>query len=105
MKIKRLICPNCGNTEEFIVDSLKKCIEAKLIINENYAELDDSSGDDIDIFPIRCAKCNAELPMFNVYLDKKKEVVCHHCKFKYECFTEKKPCGGFEFQDREVELL
>lgn len=105
-KIRKLVCINCGNTEEFIVDSKRNCASARLYFDGNNATLEDDLAQDIDIFPSTCAKCGAEILWTNWTLKEKKAVVCNKCDYKFECFTtrEEKACFGFRFKEEFAEV-
>jgi hypothetical protein len=107
MQIERLICFKCGNTEEFIVDSQRLCACATLHFDEDEACLEDEYPDDIEIIPVECAKCgaNEEWIGSSFFLEEINEVVCQHCSFRFQCYTEKDKCIGFMFKNEHIELV
>lgn len=63
MKIKKLICPKCGNTKEFRVDVQLQYVSTLLTFEDNEAELDTDFPSDVDIMCPVCDICGTELDL------------------------------------------
>jgi len=99
MKIRKLICPKCGNTKEFRVDVQLQYVSTSLTFNEdNEAELDTDFPNDVDIMCPVCGVCDTELdlsitephvlcPSCLHYVDGDVTDVCPHRERNYpKCF-------------------
>ena len=130
MKIKKLICLECGNTEDFIVDSRRESVGGVLHFEDDVATLDDLPSNDVEIIPAHCANCNAHVwgNPGGIKIEKKDEKICKHCYYRFQCFTERyeapimpRPikkgfvgitdpivhggvCRGFEFENETIYL-
>lgn len=106
-KVKRIICGTCGNTEEFYATTVRKCEAASLSFHKGHATIDDSGSEEVDIFPVVCAKCGDGIPeeAEKLFLSAKTELFCTQCAHKFTCYTSRDPCRGFKFPDtQEVDL-
>lgn len=63
MKIRKLICPKCGNTDNFRVDVQLTYVSTSLSFHDNEAELDTDFPNDVDIMCPVCNVCDTELDL------------------------------------------
>ena len=76
VKIKKLICPKCGNTENFRVDVQLSYVSTLLSFDkDNEAELDTDFPTDVDIMCPVCNVCGTELDLSITEPD----VLCPSC--------------------------
>lgn len=97
--LRRPICPQCGETENFLVDAVRSVAAAPLRIEGSDVEIDFDIGD-TDIQAIRCPSCQIDVThSYNWHrpaappssgLIPITTKVCEVCLHKFECFTSKK---------------
>ena len=83
MKIKKLICPKCGNTESFRVDVQLSYVSTLLTFTNGVyeyeideAELDTDFPNDVDIMCPACSICDTEL---DTAYNTEPHVLCPSC--------------------------
>ena len=63
MRIRKLICPKCGNTKDFRVDAQLTYVSTSLHFEEEEAELDMDFPSDVDIMCPVCNVCDTDLTL------------------------------------------
>lgn len=108
-----MVCPNCGNKEEFRVDAQLDYVATYLKFHDDDTViLDASFPDDITTMCPTCAVCGEELPQTYTVHQAAPDVMCPSCKHyidadvTQECpFKKDYPsCFKWDKPDAELEL-